>query len=411
MFLTTKALNERFEANLARSIRVDIATAWATEGPALDLLCKAADDERVKVRAIVGIYGNATHPKALERLRDIGTLRLAEGDGSMFHPKVYIFHGPDESCAWIGSANFTGAGFARNEEVVHETGDVAGVADWFARRWNKCGRLRRGAIEGYRKRRRSQGVSRGLAELTAGRTEVGTKGRLALLRGANGWKEYVAALEACNESWLDEGYGWSVLAEMHSYLHTIAEAGAVARSERWTGLSPERAAMLLGLRDEPDGTWGLLGSLGAAGTAKQVFLRSDEARHRPVLRRLRRSVDRVIRAGDDEIVDAAVEVIQDLCRTDGKGVAGFGPGVVTRLLALARPDRLGSVNDGSRRGLSELFGLPRATLGRPRNYRRLLEAVYELPWYWDRPGRSRRERRLWSMRAALIDSFVYDPRR
>ena len=329
----------------------------------------------------------------------------------MFHPKVYIFHGPDESCVWIGSANFTGAGFVRNEEVVHETDEVAGAAAWFARRWRACGPLPRGAIDKYRKRRISQGVSRGLADLAAGRTDVGTKRRLALLRSANGWKEYVAALQACNESWLDEGYGWSVLGTTHSYVHTITEAGTVARSKPWTGLPPERSAMLLGLRDEPDGTWGLLGSLGAAGTAKQVFLRSHEAKHRPVLRRLRRSVDRVIQAGDDEIVNVAVEVIEDLCRTDGKGVAGFGPGVVTRLLALARPDRLVSVNDGSRHGLSEVFGLARTTLGEPRNYRRLLEAVYELPWYGDRPGRFRRERRLWSMRAALIDSFVYDPSR
>ena len=176
-------------------------------------------------------------------------------------------------------------------------------------------------------------------------------------------------------------------------------------------MPPQRAGMLLGLRDEPDGTWGLLGSLDAAGTAKQVFLRSHETKYRPVLRRLRRSVDRVIQSGDDEIVDAAVEVLEDLCRTDGKGVAGFGPGVVTRLLALARPDSLVSVNDGSRHGLSALFGLARTTLEKPRNYRRLLEAVYELPWYGDRPGRSQRERRLWSMRAALIDSFVYDPSR
>ncbi len=37
----------------------------------------------------------------------------------MFHPKVYIFTGNEGACAWIGSANFTGAGFARNEEAVH----------------------------------------------------------------------------------------------------------------------------------------------------------------------------------------------------------------------------------------------------------------------------------------------------
>ena len=119
----------------------------------------------------------------------------------------------------------------------------------------------------------------------------------------------------------------------------------------------------------------------------------------------------MIEAGDDEIIDVAVEVLEDLCRTRGRGLAGFGPGVVTRLLELARPDRLVSVNGGSRHGLSESFKLARTTLGKPQNYRRLLERLYELPWYADRPGRSKRERGLWSMRAALIDGFVYDPRR
>lgn len=271
MILTTSRLKARFEANLDRSSRVDIATAWATEGPVLDLLCKVADVEDVKVRAIVGTYGNATHPEALERLRKIGTLRLAKDDGPMFHPKVYIFRAAAESCAWIGSANFTGSGFARNEEVVHETDDVAGALDWFERRWRACGRLAPDAIDKYRARRRSQGVWRGLTGLV-GRANEGTKKRLALVRGADGWKGFVVALEACNESWLDEGYEWSVLGATHSYVHTIAEAASVARSDRWIGLPPKRAAMLLGLHDDRDGTWGLLGSLGAAGTAKQVFL-------------------------------------------------------------------------------------------------------------------------------------------
>ena len=407
MFLTTSALRTRFEANLARSTRVDIATAWATEGSALDLLCEAARTGGVKVRAIVGTFGNATHPDALERLREIGKLRLAAGDRAMFHPKVYIFRGAARACAWIGSANLTGPGFARNEEVVHETERVADAATWFARRWKACGPLAPGAIDDYRKRCRRQGVSRRLVGLV-GRADAGIAKRLACLRGADGWKAYLAALEECDESWRDEGFGWSVLGAQRSYVQTIAKAGPIARSESWIGLPPTSTAMLLGL-DNSDGTWGLLGSMGAAGTAKQVFIRSREPDDRRVLRRLRQSVDRVIRADDGEVASVAISVLEDLCPRDGNGLPGFGPGVVTRLLTLARPDRLVSVNDGSRNGLGKLFRLAPTTLGTPQNYGRLLEELSKLPWYGDRPGRSGRERRLWSMRAALIDSFVYEP--
>ena len=409
MFLTTGALTTQFAANLAQSTRVDIATAWATEGPALDLLLDAARTRGVKIRAIVGTFGNATHPDALESLREIGKLRLAAGDRAMFHPKVYIFHGATWACAWIGSANLTGPGFARNEEVVFETARVADAATWFAQRWRACSPLAPDAIEDYRTRCRRQGVSSRLAGLV-GRVDAGIAKRLACLRGANSWKAYAAALEECNESWRDEGFGWSVLGARHSYVQTIADAGTVARSESWIGLPRTSTAMLLGL-DDMDGTWGLLGSMGAAGTAKQVFMRSRAPDDQRVLRRLRQSVDRVIRAGDGEVASVAVSVLEDLCRRDGKGLAGFGPGVVTRLLALARPERLVSVNDGSRNGLGKLFDLAPTTLGAPRNYGRLLKRLYKLPWYGGRPGRSGRERRLWSMRAALIDSFVYEPLR
>ena len=108
-----------------------------------------------------------------------------------------------------------------------------------------------------------QGVSRRLVGLV-GRADAGIAKRLACLRGADGWKAYLAALEECDESWRDEGFGWSVLGAQRSYVQTIAKAGPIARSESWIGLPPTSTAMLLGL-DNSDGTWGLLGSMGRGG--------------------------------------------------------------------------------------------------------------------------------------------------
>jgi len=407
MFLTTRELKERFEANLAASKQIYVATAWATEGPALDLLCEAAQTQGVKVKAIVGTFGNATHPDALERLREIGKLRLAAGKRAMFHPKVYIFGGGVEPCAWIGSANFTQAGFALNDEVVLETRSVDDALTWFKRRWKECGALKPNAIDDYRRRRRRQGVSAHLADLV-GRVDASTTTRVACLRGADGWNGYVAALKKCDEHWRDELLGWSVLGTRHSYVHTITKAHAVALSKSWVGLPTKDIEKLLGL-DHPEGTWGLLGSMTQAWAARQVFDRYREPENEVVLRRLRQSVDRVIRAADDEVADKAVDVLEDLCPKPGEGLAGFGLGVVTRLLALARPDRLISVNGGSRSGLHQLFGPPPKPLRDPEDYGRLLEELYKLPWYGDVTRRSAREGQLWSMRAALIDSFVYEP--
>lgn len=402
MFLTKGNLKSRFAHLLSGSNRVDIATAWATSGPSLDLLCKAAEERGVKVRAIVGIYGNATHPDALERLRGIGELRLVEGKQALFHPKVYIFAGDKEACAWVGSANFTGAGFTRNEEAVQETQNVDGAMDWFNGRWVACGVLKDGEIEAYRKRRRKQGVSGTLAGLV-GRPAAGAGDRLELLRGAGSWKEYLRALERCNESWLDEGRGWSVLGGTCSYVYTIEEVKRIAHRSSWVGLTDRKRTMLLGLSDGADGAWDLLGTLAPAITVCGVFKHSDEIRNRRILERVKSAVEQVIKAPDYDFPDAGVTALEQICEE-----SSFGHGAATRLLALARPDRLVSVNTKSCSGLANAFDLKPTTLGDPRNYRLLLERLYAAPWYGDRPGRSNREHQLWNMRAALLDCFVYD---
>ena len=155
MFLTESQLQSRLQKNLKFANKIDIATAWATVGSALVALENAvrkAKKSEIRLRAIVGISGNATDPDALERLKKIGQLRLADGSGRIFHPKVYIFRGQKKSVAWIGSANFTGGGFQKNEETVFETEDVDSIAEWFDARWTKCGKLKPTDIGDYRER-------------------------------------------------------------------------------------------------------------------------------------------------------------------------------------------------------------------------------------------------------------------
>ena len=118
--MTTKILcgNDllaRFEDLLKNHTDVDIATAWATGGKHLRELAKAANRKRaaVKVRAIVGIALNATHPDALDELSSItaGNLKIVMNGSHLFHPKLYLFGRHKDGIvtrqALIGSANFT----------------------------------------------------------------------------------------------------------------------------------------------------------------------------------------------------------------------------------------------------------------------------------------------------------------
>ena len=148
MFLTTNKLLERFQDNLKHTDQIDIAVAWATSGTALELLERWEKDHPKLIRAIVGTFGNATEPDALERLAKIGELRLVEGDSTLFHPKIYIFRGKS-LIAWVGSANLTEGGFQNNEETVLETKKGQDVVHWFDERWKECNELQPDDINNY----------------------------------------------------------------------------------------------------------------------------------------------------------------------------------------------------------------------------------------------------------------------
>ena len=148
-----KKLLGRFKELLNTADRVDLASAWATEGEALNALKNAKMRKHpVRVRALIGLRGNSTTPDALDMLKKIGELRIVN-ENRLFHPKVYLFRLREgDQLAWVGSANFTGGGFENNEEVVFETPATQQIADWFDNRWEAAGQLDGNELLEYKER-------------------------------------------------------------------------------------------------------------------------------------------------------------------------------------------------------------------------------------------------------------------
>ncbi len=84
-------------------------------------------------------------------------------------------------------------------------------------------------------------------------------------------------------------------------------------------------------------------------------------------------------------------------------------GTATLLLALARPDRLLSLNGASQKAYGKLSGMSHSTLRKPRNYRKLLQWLYAQPWYADSSPTDGDLEEIRRFRAALVDAFVYEP--
>lgn len=411
MIVRDDKIHGLFKALLKDHTQVDIATAWATRGKHLRILTEAVKREHrpVKVRAIVGTAGNATHPDALEELYRItnGDLRIIGGRGRLFHPKLYLFrrhtNGPVGTHAWVGSANFTTAGFggrdgAKNVEILVQIGPgetADELAGWFRKRWHRpLDRPVRDMIRRYRERWKRNPPRRDLREMVSPVSR-----RVDLLDEAYRpmtLEGYRQALKQCEDMLQDEDAGWRVLDHQDwSYMKAIYERQRLLLGEaRWSQLDHDSQMKLKGGVPNTNSTWwGLLGRMSRAH-GKEVFDREDDIR--PIL-------DQIVSAEETEFPNVAVEKLRKL-----KRIPNVGHATATLLLTLARPDRLLSLNGRSARALSKLSGEPYSTLGEPHNYRKLLQWLYAQPWYVEPPPTDGPLMRIGQFRAALVDAFAYN---
>ena len=414
MIIRDDEIQGRFKDLLKAHTRVDIATAWATHGEHLRMLAEATKREqsRVEVRAIVGTAGNATRPDALQELYGItnGDLRIISDGIRLFHPKLYLFgrhkNGHVGSHAWVGSANFTNAGFGghaeANEEIIVEIGPgktIDALAAWFQERWNRCptdppvGEMIRRYTEDWKQNPPDPDFRKFVSGDVSRRSDLLDDAHRPLTL-----QEYRQALRKCEEMLQDEEKDWEVLNPRgRSYMRAISERQRLLLGEaRWSQLDSKSQLLQLtgGLPRGDSSWWGLLGRM-ARSNGKAVRDHED---------RIRRILANVVSADDTEFPGVAVAAMQELTSIDY-----VAHGTATLLLALARPDRLLSLNSASQKAYGKLSGMSPSTLGEPQNYRKLLEWLYAQPWYADSPPSDGALERIWRFRAALVDAFVYEP--
>ena len=397
-------LLQRFSDRLVEATQVDIAVAWATSCGALEALHKRVS-EGTAMRIAVGVSGNVTVPTTLRRLQksQSADLRIAPSPQyGIFHPKYFCFHGPDRTICWVGSANLTRRGFGGNNELVHEFDDSAGEGrHWFESLWNTLDTEPGPAIDDYEKRWKPR-------KCDPRPPPSGGTPELVPLSNQSTWDEFVGGLQTRDNYCRSQRQGnrWDIFGLDHSYIHTISNGQEAARLPDWGNLAKRECNILLG-RDDHEGTWGLLGSLIGAGQVAHVFKPESTPGVGPVRAQIRHHVRQVVNATDNEIAHVAHRAVKAIVDDNDK-LRGFGPASSTRLLTLARPDYLVSVNKKSAARLGKLSRQPQTSESLAKNYDKLLNWVHAQPWFNARQPDDPSEREIWNCRAALLDAFVYE---
>ena len=395
MLIRSEDMQRCFREKLEWADKIDLATAWATNNAGLRDLRECQGAGHIEIRAIVGLWSNITDPATLRALEEIGSLRIVD-ESRCFHPKIYIFRRNEEAVAWIGSANFTSGGFGVNEELMFETEDTRSIQEWFENRWERCGELQPDAIDIY-EHRRIQNPNPPPRFPQPDQAYQDLDHPYQFLHGIadwNGdWNGYRYALEECNRWWAAQGYPYTVFGEPYSWHNTILELHDVVVRRNLNELHHHDQSRLLGLADIGVG---LLGSM-MPWHVNVVF--GDQHN----LENIQNGIIQIINADDGDFPEVAIDVYQEITNIDG-----IGPGIATRLMALARPDHIISLNGASMDNLAEYFNLP-VGVGGIENYGILLDLLHQKDWFQGQPPGNTYEHTIWSMRAALIDCFMYQP--
>lgn len=403
MLLTRDTLINRLEHHLKTATQIDVAVAWASECDALRRLLEFVNNGG-SLRAIIGITGNATTPSALRSIQKCAQLRIPTGAKRLFHPKLYLFHAKTERISWVGSANLTRPGFQQNDELVFEFADDDNQAmRWFDTKWSMLGNDEDcdRTLKKYEQTWQPPSALPRTPEPYERPVKTGEIYEVA--GGLTDWDSFVRAVTEADRYW---SVIWEserpVTGDGTSWLETITRGHAVALRKDWDKLSEDDRRLLLGRHP-----WGLLGSMGPAGRANKVFVQASQSNLR-IRRIIRDALQPTIDADSIAFAKAACDFIEAVCEIDG-----FGGAIATRLLALARPDRAISVNNGSRVRLAQLTGLPKNSLNnvprrRRRSYLDLLQWFEGQGWYSSPSPRNAYERVLADARGALIDTLVYE---
>jgi hypothetical protein len=217
------------------------------------------------------------------------------------------------------------------------------------------------------------------------------------------WSAYFAALARADQDWaVDYGGKFGIFTGRNSHFNTIRAAQPIFKHD-WQSLSPTEARILLGLIDSDGADYGHLGAMKAAGAAKNVFLDPT-----PQNLKTRSSIQDAINSVlvvplSDSLPLMARRAHEIITNRDG-----FSVGVATRLLALARPEVLVSVNNESVKRLAQWSGIPAATIKTSSGYEKFVRWVMNGKWWKTPAPQEPFEREVWSYRAALIDGLIYE---
>lgn len=373
-----------------------IAVAWCGN-PAQILPYKLLDNFSGKLKAIVGIAFNHTHPDAIEWFLDIGAdFRVFKADAELFHPKIYLFRNKKRYALFVGSSNLTYGGFYANYEtncLIEGTGssktptDIslleATIAKWHTQEFSFKPTKR--WLTGYRERYKAAAHKQrkqGLRTPPRSEEEFSTS---SWLQHADWDIYYEKVIEGLKQRERN-GQGY----------HDVLDATARELPIPWAidyFDDIEKRRIMAGIKQ-----YGWLGHVGASGQFRSL-LANGTYRQRKVIVETINDIDQV-----------GIPIPWSQLKAYLDNLINLGPTmkVWSRLLSIVRPDLYCTVAAISvRKNLAKTLSVPQNRFDGSEGYLQLIRLIHSSPWFNSTRPSVKTQAGIWDRRVAFLDAIFY----
>lgn len=397
--LDSKSVARRVSALIEKHDHISMAMAWGDlTSVAETLLANTSKFGSV----LFGVDFSASDPDLIDRLADVPGAFLAKNRRGCFHPEIFYFSSGTKAEAIVGSANFTKGGLGTNLEASVY---VKGPADdpFFGQIRDQLKAyaplhlpITQTLADSYRRQvKAARNRPRPKNPILPGDDKAWARINAPL--ATMGWKDFVKGARA--DPYHDFAKRMELLRAVQQMFVKTSSISGLSGSE-WKGIAGILGAAEAQAAGLDDIEWGWFGSMGAAGTFKELIGLKAAA--------LAKALDSIPKRGAvtetqfDDYREAFTKAFSGSSRT-----ARFGP--ATRLLAMKRPDVFVCVNGGNQTNLAEALAFAPTTISLDNYWQRVIEPIQQAPWFTV-PRPTGRDMELWDARVAMLDAIYYEPK-
>lgn len=391
-----KSLSEEFDEILKSAEKIDLATAWLPDSP---MLTKACNKLGKNLRIIAGISigqnnGFISDPKALKKANTYANIRICEPEKGIFHPKLYIFHlKSKKTMIWIGSANFSYNGFGCNDELMMEiNSDTEEAKNWFNTRWSN---LENQNTVDIIKNYEASSTIKYYEKHGVLSVPLPSQNNLA-------WQAFYDGIQAFAPKWSVDMRDpiYKNLGMIESYIQCIDAGHNLIKNSLNIDFDDQHLAILFGL-DVNSKTYPLLGLMKGRNANPRNFMKRDAKTRNIIFTALQHTINTNNQQDYLKSVSEALDTIMN--------ISGFGIGIASRFLTLARPDMAVSLNGSSYIRLASYTGMVASTIRQSQqSYIELLKRLYETSWHNTDMPHNINEQAIWQRRMAFLDIYAYE---